>query len=301
MIVSKSPEDSAAGDDGSHHGGGKAPASKDKKCPYCHQAFTSSSLGRHLDQYLFKKKPDGIHDVDEIRRLRGNITRRQARTSGKRDSPDVGSGTGQRDSPSANAHDAAARPREGPRLLFNTPSWHSTGVINDIPDPSASHEPSTSSRPPSSLPRAVSTGPLDYASRGADPNSPDTARALELALREVLDNIKAATYVSSRTWWRLGTNHSSTRSESEAGHDCPLSNSRYKLRLFLPLFSTCSLRLLRCSPLTRSQSQPHFPWSRRVWVKSRKCAVPSELILTNGEMNNWRRPQPISLDLEKEA
>lgn len=193
-MISKSPTDSATGDDGSHQAGAKsAPASvKDKECPYCHQAFTSSSLGRHLDQYLFKKKPDGIHDVDGIRRLRSSITRRQARTSGKRDSPDVGAEKEHQDSPSASAHNPAAKPREGPRLLFNTPSWHSTGVINDIPNPSVSHEVSTS-RPPPSQSRAVSTGPFDYASRGADPNRPDTARALELALREVLDNIKAAT------------------------------------------------------------------------------------------------------------
>lgn len=55
-------------------------AAKDKECPYCRQAFTSSSLGRHLDLYIKPrnpKKPDGIHDVEEIRRTRGGVTRRQ--------------------------------------------------------------------------------------------------------------------------------------------------------------------------------------------------------------------------------
>lgn len=52
---------------------------KDRPCRYCGQSFTSSSLGRHLDQFLFKKRPDGVHDVDEIRRLRGGVTRRMAR------------------------------------------------------------------------------------------------------------------------------------------------------------------------------------------------------------------------------
>src|SRR5881394_1778426 len=69
----------------------KHPATKDKNCQYCHQRFTSSSLGRHLDQYLFKKKPDGIHDVEEIRRLRSAITRRTTRIAGKPGSPGAAS------------------------------------------------------------------------------------------------------------------------------------------------------------------------------------------------------------------
>jgi hypothetical protein len=59
-------------------------AAKDKNCPFCGQAFTSSSLGRHLDLYIRTKNPkapDGIHVVDEIRKLRGGITRRQAKGS----------------------------------------------------------------------------------------------------------------------------------------------------------------------------------------------------------------------------
>lgn len=59
-------------------------AAKDKNCPFCGQAFTSSSLGRHLDLYIRAKNPkapDGIHVVDEIRKLRGGITRRQAKGS----------------------------------------------------------------------------------------------------------------------------------------------------------------------------------------------------------------------------
>lgn len=59
-------------------------AAKDKNCPFCGQAFTSSSLGRHLDLYIRPKNPkpaDGIHIVDEIKKLRGGITRRQAKGS----------------------------------------------------------------------------------------------------------------------------------------------------------------------------------------------------------------------------
>ncbi|EED22045.1 conserved hypothetical protein [Talaromyces stipitatus ATCC 10500] len=184
----KSPAESAAGDDAGHSGAAKGAAVKDKECQYCHQAFTSSSLGRHLDQYLFKKKPDGIHDVEEIRRIRSSITRRQARTSTKHDSPDVGSHKSQNESPSATTHDPPARPREGPRFLFNTPSWHATGVINNLPE-STSQDVAHSSRAPVSH----SPGSLDYASRNSKTKDADTVRALELALQEVLDNIKAAT------------------------------------------------------------------------------------------------------------
>jgi hypothetical protein len=188
----RSPADSL-GDDGGHSGTAKGSALKDKECQYCHQAFTSSSLGRHLDQYLFKKKPDGIHDVDEIRRIRSSITRRQARTSNKHESPDIGVRKGGgHDSPDGGAHDPAARPRDGPRFLFNTPSWHATGVINDLPE-STSQDVVNSSRTPMPQPQAVATSSLDYTARSSKTKDADTVRALELALQEVLDNIRAAT------------------------------------------------------------------------------------------------------------
>lgn len=183
----RSPADSAAGEDAGHSGAAKGTAVKDKECQYCHQAFTSSSLGRHLDQYLFKKKPDGIHDVEEIRRIRSSITRRQARASNKHDSPDVGTRKGQNESPSGSAHEPPARPREGPSIMFNAPSWHATGVINNLPE-STSQDANSSRAPVSHSP-----GSLDYAGRNSKTKDADTVRALELALQEVLDNIKAAT------------------------------------------------------------------------------------------------------------
>ncbi|OKL61074.1 hypothetical protein UA08_03476 [Talaromyces atroroseus] len=190
----RSPADSAGGDDAGHSGAAKGSAVKDKECQYCHQAFTSSSLGRHLDQYLFKKKPDGIHDVDEIRRIRSSITRRQARTSNKHESPDVGVRKGHNDSPDGGAHDPAARLRDTPRFLFNTPSWHATGVINDLPE-STTQDVVNSSRTPMPQPQTVATSSLDY-TRNSKAKDADTVRALELALQEVLDNIRAATTIS---------------------------------------------------------------------------------------------------------
>ncbi|KAI2935622.1 hypothetical protein CBS147321_8903 [Aspergillus niger] len=187
----ETPEGSAGGDDhNAVSSAAKNPALKDRKCQYCHQAFTSSSLGRHLDQFLFKKKPDGIHDVEEIRRIRSGITRRQARTSsGRRDTPERTTGKGQQDSYTPG--DSGSKSRDGAyRMMFNTPTWHATGVINDIPNPSQSQDNSSShSR---IAPSQSRTGPLSFPDRGGS-NNPDTMRALELALREVLDNIKAAT------------------------------------------------------------------------------------------------------------
>ncbi|KAL4784329.1 amidase signature domain-containing protein [Aspergillus varians] len=137
-----SPEDSGPGEENqAHANSSKNQSQKDRKCQYCNQAFTSSSLGRHLDQFLFKKKPDGIHDVEEIRRIRSGITRRQARTStGKRDTPERGLAKGLLD-----ANQAGEPGGKGPiRMMFNTPTWHATGVINDIPNPTQSQEPATS-------------------------------------------------------------------------------------------------------------------------------------------------------------
>lgn len=79
-------------------------AAKDKNCPFCGQAFTSSSLGRHLDLYIRPKNPktaDGIHLVDEIRKLRGGITRRQAKGSvslSKKDDGGMGTPAGKKQS-----------------------------------------------------------------------------------------------------------------------------------------------------------------------------------------------------------
>lgn len=224
------------GDDGDGDGSGAAatPAAgktanvKDKHCQYCHQPFTSSSLGRHLDQYLFKKKPDGIHDVEEIRRLRSTITRRTARnssvhqqSSNRQESPghhetaatptpavgaiapapaaDAGAGAG------AGAAKASPDPHSAPplhlnpghkeggyRVMLNQPSWHATGVINDIPNSSKASQfriPSAAREPANRLSSNNNSHTPPPASH------PESVRALELALQEVLDNIKAASYV----------------------------------------------------------------------------------------------------------
>lgn len=126
-------------------------SAKDRECPFCHQAFTSSSLGRHLDLFIRPnnpKPPDGVHLVDEIRRIRGRITRRQPKGLKK-------NGTQTPPSPIENAR------------FVNAMDWRATGVINSVGD-----EPVL---PDQSLEEQIETG-----------------RAAESALRDLVDNIKAA-------------------------------------------------------------------------------------------------------------
>ncbi|KAI0877437.1 hypothetical protein GGS24DRAFT_511444 [Hypoxylon argillaceum] len=209
----------------------KPSTAKDRNCPYCGQAFTSSSLGRHLDLYIKEKNPkppDGIHDVDAIRKLRESITRRQPRGSlARRDTSNPGTpASSSRKSPApapGPTPDPVIRPpaipREGQFVVDHQtlrypfqPSWEATGVINDIPPTPVDHHGSGSGsgsawetlrtraspareasarqnaqRAPS---RAAQKMQLDTKQRLAD--AVDTARAAELALRELLSSIRAA-------------------------------------------------------------------------------------------------------------
>ncbi|KAI0168995.1 hypothetical protein GGR52DRAFT_500942 [Hypoxylon sp. FL1284] len=193
-------------------GAAKSSAPKDRSCPFCGQAFTSSSLGRHLDLYIKEKNPkapDGIHDVDAIRKMRGNITRRQPRSSLARRDPST-PGTPTTSSKKSPAPDSSAKlaaipkvsqfvvDNQMPRLFQAT--WEATGVINDIPagsgdlkgSPDENTGQDSSKRPavqraPS---RTVQKSQLDARQKLAD--AVDTARAAELALRELLSSWRAA-------------------------------------------------------------------------------------------------------------
>ncbi|KIV90859.1 hypothetical protein PV10_05465 [Exophiala mesophila] len=202
----------------------KVPAPKDKQCPYCHQPFTSSSLGRHLDQFISKKKPDGIHNVDEIRRMRGGITRRTARgggaaaekkglnndlsaeredTASRRASPSVAPSN----APvvATNAEELNRVPPGGLHMRLNRLNWQATGVITDPtsldspglpapPTPALVSSPSTTMTSNLNQPQVQAQGTKrSFATYSSDMNSPETTRALELSLREVLDSLRAAT------------------------------------------------------------------------------------------------------------
>ncbi|KXJ89696.1 hypothetical protein Micbo1qcDRAFT_196502 [Microdochium bolleyi] len=228
------PAPAPAADDSPSGLPGKQSAAKDKNCPFCGQAFTSSSLGRHLDLYVKEKNPkppDGIHDVDAIRKMRSGITRRQPRGSlARRDSAGNFTSTPpastKKPSPSVDgnaartAHDAStpARAPDTPLVVDQQafkypfqPTWEATGVILDIPTPTdaadrsmvldddasqdshmgrrVSH--STHHHPHrSGASRSSQKAQLDARHRTSD--AMDTARAAELALREVLSSWRAA-------------------------------------------------------------------------------------------------------------
>lgn len=182
--------------------GNQPKAVKDKNCEYCGQAFTSSSLGRHLDLYIKEKNPkppDGIHDVDAIRKLRGNITRRQPRgslgarrdnsTPGSTPKPTAGKTALGQDSDSFKADSAANK------YPFAA-SWEATGVIKDTPGKNAwdASAPQDANKR-SGLSRNVSKqmaqkAQFDIKQKLTD--AMDTAKAAELALRELVSSWRAA-------------------------------------------------------------------------------------------------------------
>ncbi|KAF4992816.1 hypothetical protein FDECE_13602 [Fusarium decemcellulare] len=192
----------------------KASAPKDKNCPYCGQAFTSSSLGRHLDLYIKEKNPkppDGIHDVDAIKKLRGGITRRQPRGSmgGRREaSTPVGTPKGpvKRDTPvpENDGFRSPAVPKDNQLVVDTTmkysgpfqPTWEATGVMNDIPkrgswEGDATPEPMKRPGMQRTVSKqAIQKAQFDVKQKLAD--AMDTARAAELALRELLSSWRAA-------------------------------------------------------------------------------------------------------------
>lgn len=196
-------------------------AAKDRNCPYCGQAFTSSSLGRHLDLYIKErnpKKPDGIHNVDEIRKLRGNVTRRQMKTSLGRRHTSTPAGTPHAlskkgsisdvDSPAAPSPAAAKDALSpDPTSMFPMVSrWEATGVINEVLAQSpedgmsdgmrtgAETDPRLSGyqgRPlVPSINRPGAKAEWDMKQKMQD--AADNARAAKLALRELLGIFRSA-------------------------------------------------------------------------------------------------------------
>jgi hypothetical protein len=177
----------------------KAP--KDKNCPFCGQAFTSSSLGRHLDLYIRPKNPkaaDGIHLVDEIRKLRGGITRRQAKGSiSKKREGSHGDCT-----PVHAKHSVAS---EGSSTMVQSPEDDDDGLGIDLGKTRGQfHEVSWGSSNRQLSQRLGTKAPetrrdasrqlrkqeLDQRHRGSD--EMETAKAAELALRELLRSMREA-------------------------------------------------------------------------------------------------------------
>lgn len=213
---------------------GKTGAPKDKSCPFCQQPFTSSSLGRHLDLYIREtnpKPPDGVHNVEEIRKMRGSITRRQPRNSLSRregsthsGTPGVnGSGSGKRSpqleaglkpgrgnntrSPALRRQPTDLNAEAGKGLIHTTwhkASWQATGVINDIPPITRNGDSEKWDQEGND--RSVDRRTIDgrrvisrqmlakttFDQKQKMTEAMDNARAAELALREILGSIRAA-------------------------------------------------------------------------------------------------------------
>ncbi|KAK0739127.1 hypothetical protein B0T21DRAFT_382241 [Apiosordaria backusii] len=196
---------------------------KDKTCPYCHQAFTSSSLGRHLDVFIKEnnpKPPDGVHDVEEIRRSRSNITRRRPKASvGTPGAPGVrrrdtsvsfgtptaasrrsqGSISGEIEPISASITPVSQTKGKGVggtldrKYPFNTP-WEATGVINDIGLRDRSGDVVAAEAGFKQHQRSASRQRMKQQldARHLLQDAEDTKRAAELALREIMGSWRAA-------------------------------------------------------------------------------------------------------------
>jgi hypothetical protein len=217
-------ETAASSPASSNHPQSDPKAAKDRSCPFCGQAFTSSSLGRHLDLYIKPKNPkpaDGIHDVVEIRKLRGGITRRQPKSGAKSGSvmressgtPSISvhashsreSGSGLRhaeDSPAASP--VQSRDKGSCGVGMNSGNWSVSGVINNLPPlapsrkdtatPAFSQAHRIQEMRRDTMPSPRTRQPADHA---ADPTwrlheQAEIGRAAEMALREVLGSVQAA-------------------------------------------------------------------------------------------------------------
>ncbi|KAL9604628.1 MAG: hypothetical protein Q9219_000348 [cf. Caloplaca sp. 3 TL-2023] len=226
---------------GSTADSGRKPAVKNTTCKYCGTPFTTSSLGRHLDLYIREKNPkppDGIHNIEEIRALRGNVTRRHAKSSAKREdsTPSNSKVTPVRDqrSPSTVLQQNGDSQVNSARVKPQWPraTWQATGVINGLPSVSRESPVRSFSRTENSR-----SNKLDIAMKEAAIEERDRALAVELALKEVLGSLKAA----------------NARAHPQSPFDFDF------FRLGFP--GLC----LRCMPPPRSMSSHHSNLGQETW------------------------------------
>ena len=167
----------------------KTGAPKNKQCPFCNDYFTSSSLGRHLDLYIKEKSPktaDGVHDVDKIKQLRSNITRRQPRRNPQKPSQGAtpASDAAYQASITTSPYELVAGTEEHGSYHVNKPTWEATGVMTGVNSPG--FRLGLATRKQVSRSEAIARKKiLDDRTR---------LRAAELALQELLDSVNAARY-----------------------------------------------------------------------------------------------------------
>lgn len=228
----KESETAASSPSSSHNAGPNGlRAVKDRNCPYCGQAFTSSSLGRHLDLYIKPKNPkppDGIHDVEGIRNLRGGITRRQPKANLKEGANINASGwlkepansegtskcglTSKSTAPkldnailaesSAATSPTTTKDDEKYQTFLNAPNWQATGIINNLPPrvPSRSHAPTPTGqtqrmhemRKDTMTGQKIQRPDYEVESMWKLQEDAEVGRAAELAFRELMSSLQAA-------------------------------------------------------------------------------------------------------------
>ncbi len=180
----------------------KAP--KDKNCPFCGQAFTSSSLGRHLDLYIRPKNPkapDGIHKVDEIRKMRGGITRRHYKGN-------VSTPRGSENGSRTPANKKSGVDSEDSSIMVDSPEpddedlevVKSRSQLKDKEGGNGSRRPSRLSTKTPDLRRDTSRQmqKADLEQRQKTSEEAEVASATEMALRELLKSVREARYVCPR-------------------------------------------------------------------------------------------------------
>ena len=141
-----------------------------------------------MDLFIKEKNPkhsDGVHDVEAIREMRNNITRRQPRRSAaKREVSESSS-----NKPSTAALEGqwsnTKSPSEGRTINapWFHPTWEASGVITDIP--------TTSSEWRFETPRKGSIK-SEIAMKKRMIEDRTRLRAAELALQEILDSVNSA-------------------------------------------------------------------------------------------------------------
>ena len=244
-------------------------AAKDKNCPFCGQAFTSSSLGRHLDLYVRQKNPkppDGVHIVEEIKKIRGGITRRQVKSGSRKESNGTPMGSKQQSVIGDGSPVIVQSPTEDedsiisakPRQRFNDIAWQPNGPSRalGVKTPEVRRDVS----------RQMQKADLEQRHKLSE--DAETAKATEMALRELLKSVREAKYVQEGALWindsyitvrkclaRACSTSIPTRSTSQAyaSISClrpPRSSRRHRSQLAslgrLPLLVRSSSRLSMC-------------------------------------------------------
>lgn len=246
-------------------------AAKDKNCPFCGQAFTSSSLGRHLDLYIRPKNPktaDGIHIVEEIRKLRGGITRRQAKGSvslPRRDDRGTSTPAGKKGSLVSEDSSTLVQSPEEEDDNDDDDDLHVGKTRTQFKDVSWSHDRRQPSRALGvktpdvrrDMSRQMQKADLDQRFKTSE--EVEIAGATELALRELLKSMREARYAPSKHPTLTCDKPNTTQLQSIRLHPLRLRPLHAQLPLPLPRDPPRTLDALFTDPFPHGRVMVHNP------------------------------------------